>query len=441
MPTAAIAYACIDPNREPPPTTDSWGQAIEQVYLDYHQPPHQRPRLQQLLQDCIASPPKTLIIRQLIDLGDSLGEILTCIETLEALNLSVFALDYPDAHPLTVTNAVDRHTLSQLIPHLLQQHRRQQLQAGHARNRIQGLPPPGRAPYGYRRGRDRYALDRSTAPVVKAFFEQFLLFGSLRGAVRYLEKTYGKRISASTGQRWLTHPVYRGDLLYNDGHVLRDTHTPIISREEAAQIDRLLRRNRRFSPKTASAQRSLAGLVQCQECHSALQVARVTRPHHSQDYVYLRPAHCSRSAARCSAIPYDAVLSKTIERVCQELPKAVATLPAPPVSSIKKGIAANIQQKEAILSQIPDLLHQGILDEATANLRTYTLRSELAHLQQQVSQLPPENLQQIVQTLSIREFWDDLSEAERRVYLREFIHKALIIRCGDRWDVQIEFVF
>ncbi len=48
-----------------------------------------------------------------------------------------------------------------------------------------------------------------------------------------------------------------------NGQILSDTHTPIISREEAAQIDRLLRRNRRLPPRTASANRSLAGLVSC----------------------------------------------------------------------------------------------------------------------------------------------------------------------------------
>jgi hypothetical protein len=109
-------------------------------------------------------------------------------------------------------------------------------------------------------------LDRAAAPVVKDFFEQFLLYGSVRGAVRYLAKTYRKRIAVSTGRRWLTHPVYRGDLLYQDGRVLRDTHTPILGREEAAQVDRLLRRNRRLPPRTASAPaiaggpRSLSGM-------------------------------------------------------------------------------------------------------------------------------------------------------------------------------------
>ena len=126
--------------------------------------------------------------------------------------------------------------------------RSRQLKAGHARNRLKTLPPPGKAPYGYRRGQERYIIDRMAAPVVTAFVEEFLLYGSLRGAVRFVERRFGKRISVSTGRRWLTHPVYRGDLQYGDGQVMRDTHAAIISRDAAAQIDRLLRRNSQLPP-------------------------------------------------------------------------------------------------------------------------------------------------------------------------------------------------
>lgn len=436
-----VAYAQIDPVLESPPGSEGWGQGIDRLYLDQGHADSPRPKLQQLLQDCRTSSIDTVIVRRLADLGPSARAVMTWVDTLEAAGITVLTLDQSYRSPEDVPAPMDRKALVQLATEIQTQQRRQRLQAGHAQNRIQVLPPPGRAPYGYRRGRDRYALDRTTAPVVKDFFEQFLLFGSIRGAVRYLEKTYGKRISASTGQRWLTHPVYRGDLLYKDGSIIRDTHTPIISREEAAQVDRLLRRNRRLPPKTASAARSLAGLVQCQECQSKLKISQVKRPRRAQEYLYLRPMTCGRSGKPCKGIPYAAVLDKTIDRVCQQLPAAIAALEMPSVSSLKSNLQAQIQAKADTLKQMPDLLHQGILDEVTANLRAYTLRSEIATLEQQVSQLPPENLSQIVQALSIPQFWHDLSEAERRVYLREFIQTVLIFREEDTWDVHIQFVF
>lgn len=150
------------------------------------------------------------------------------------------------------------------------------IRRGHARQRQLAHPPPGRAPYGYRRGQDRYTIDRQAAPVVRAFFERFSLYGSLSDVVRFLDRQYGKRISTTTARRWLANPVYRGDLRYQreDGkdEIIQNTHAPLISREEAAQIDRRLGRNKHLPPRTASAPRSLAGLVTCAVCQGRFRV-------------------------------------------------------------------------------------------------------------------------------------------------------------------------
>lgn len=316
---------------------------------------------------------------------------------------------------------------------------------GHAQNRMKALPPPGKAPYGYRRGKERYVLDRVAAGVVKEFVEQFLLFGSLRGAVRFVAQRYGKQISVSTGQRWLTHPVYRGDLVYKDGEVVPNTHPAILSRAEAAQIDRLLRRNRRLPPKTASAPRSLAGLVRCGRCQSPMTIAHVTsRNKHKPTYLYVRPVACGQQP-KCKAFAYQAVLEQVVQRICQELPQAVAQSAAggpARLGSVKQGIEAAIARQQGILDQLPELLAQGILDEATAALRTQTLRTELATLRQQLAQLPPINLQATVQAVAIPQFWFDLSEPERRFFFREFIQAIELEWVNTQnFQVQLKFIF
>ncbi|HEY9888050.1 MAG TPA: recombinase family protein, partial [Candidatus Obscuribacterales bacterium] len=315
---STVAYAYIDPYGDAAVTEASFGQPVDRLYVDQRLEGGDRPALQTLLQACATQPPTTLLVRELGELGATLTAVFDTVQTLEAHGVRVATLDdsYGTASEATAGEGRDR--LLALADRVQAQHRRQQLQAGHARNRVSLLPPPGRAPYGYRRGRYRYALDRATAPAVKAFFEHFILYGSIRGAARFLEKNYGKRIAASTAQRWLLHPVYRGDLLYKDGRVIRDTHTPIIAREEAAQVDRLLRRNRKLPPKTVSAGRSLAGLVQCAECQSQLKVSRVTRPRQAREYLYLRPIACGR-AKPCKAIAKDAVLDQTVATICAEL--------------------------------------------------------------------------------------------------------------------------
>lgn len=318
--------------------------------------------------------------------------------------------------------------------------RSRRIRQGHARNRLDVLPPPGKAPYGYRRGKEKYALDRAATPVVKDFFEYFLLYGSLRGAVRHLAQKYGKKISVTTGRRWLTNPVYRGDTAYHNGEVISNTHIPIISREEAAQIDRLLRRNRRLPPRSASAPRSLAGLVVCSECQSAMTVVSVTTRRKQKEYLYLRPINCPKSP-KCGSIPYEQVFEQTIAAICRDLPNAVAGMNFPQLDALKNNLTMAIASKQKILAQLPLLTTEGILDSQTAALRAYKLRTEISELQSKLATLPPVNLRSVAQAVSIPQFWLDLSESERRFYFREFISQIQICHQNATLQIQIIFVF
>lgn len=434
-----VAYSYSDPLLESPPDSAIWGLEIDKIYQDLGK----RQQLQELLKICQTDPPKYLLIRRLEELGDSLEEVSDRLNEFETFGIEIIAIeqDYNSSQFKQIEPQDLRANLAQLLQQIQDIQRRRRLRQGHARNRIKALPPPGKAPYGYRRGKDRYILDRSTAPVVKDFFERFLLFGSLRGAVRYLEKRYGKKISVSTGRRWLTNSVYRGDLAYQNHEIIPDTHIPIVSREEAAQIDRLLRRNGNLPSRTASAPRSLAGLVICGECHSHMTITRVTARGKKQEYLYLRPMNCSLNP-KCSAISYQEILEKTIDRICEDLPRTVARLNLPDLEGIKQGVSLEIEKKKAIIEQLNNLLEQEILDEETAQLRHYKLSTEIAQLQNQRDRLPPGDLKVIAQAVSLPQFWLDLSEAERRFYFREFIQKIEIIHAQSKsWKLKLIFIF
>ena len=449
-----FAYLYSDPLLESPPDESIWGQDVDRIYLDLGgtaaDPVEQkRPQLQQLLQDCQTAPPSHLLVRRLEELADSVQGVNDRLNQLEALDILVIATEQPyhsETFKLGSSNLKQpsreplRDNLAALLGEIQRNQRSRRIRQGHARNRIKALPPPGKPPYGYRRGKDRYVIDRATAPVVKDFFEQFLLFGSLRGAVRYLEKKYSKKISVSTGRRWLTSPVYRGDLVYQGDQVASDTHAPILSREEAAQIDRLLRRNRLLPPRTASAPRSLAGLAICQECESPMKITRVTAPRRAKEYLYLNPTACPR-ASRCKAFPYEEILEQTIQSICRELPTAVADLMMPDLNSVKGTMAEQVKQKKEVLDQLPNLIVNGVLDQETADLRRYKLRVEIAAIQNRIAQLPPVNLKELAQTVSIPQFWLDLSESERRFYFREFIRQIKISRQGNNWRLALVFIF
>ncbi len=421
-----IAYSYTDPLLEAAPDPLMWGWEIDSVYQDLGE----RQQLRQLLEDCKEEPANYLLIRRLAELGDSVEEVCDRILDLESLGIQM----------ITTESVAYHQTPLQLLQEIQSRQRSDRIRQGHAQRRLKASPAPGKAPYGYRRGKDRYILDRSAAPVVKDFFEQFLLYGSLRGAVRYLEKKYGKKISASTGQRWLTNPVYRGDTAYKNGEILSDTHAAIVSREEAAQIDRLLRRNRRLPPRTASANRSLAGLVVCGECQSPMTITRVTASRKQGEYLYLRPTKCVKQP-KCRAISYQEVLEQTIERICQDLPRAVAAMNVPNIDGIKGTITHEIAAKQDILAQLPTLTENGILDSETAQLRAYKLRTEISQLQSRMASLPPVDLQAIAQAVSISQFWLDLSESERRFYFREFIRQIEINRQDSSWEIELVFIF
>lgn len=420
-----IAYTYTDPLLEPSPDPHSWGWEVDRVYEDLGK----RSQLQELLTDCQIERANYLLIRRLAELGDTVEEVSDRLTQLEAMGIAIIATE------------IDlRADLFKLLHEIQRQHKSDRIRQGHARNRLEAAPPPGKAPYGYRRGNGKYILDRSTSPVVKDFFDNFLLYGSLRAAVRYLAKKYAKKISVTTGRRWLTNPVYRGDTAYQNGEIISDTHVPIITKEEAAQVDRLLRRNSRLPSRTASAPRSLAGLVICGECQSHMTVIRVTQRNSDKEYLYLRPISCTKSP-KCRAIPYAQILEKTIEAVCRDLPSAVAKMNFPQLDAVKNSLGEKSDRQQQILEQLPTLVESGILDVETAKLRAYKLRTEISALQAKLATLPPVNLRSVAQAVSIPQFWLDLSEAERRFYLREFIRKIEIIRQNQNWQLQIIFIF
>ncbi|MEM7770521.1 MAG: recombinase family protein [Cyanobacteria bacterium P01_A01_bin.37] len=496
-----VAYSYSEPLLESPPDPQMWlkmeGDRITHVYQDLGD----RLQLHQLLDDCKVSSTspsgvdastmssetstqriQNVVLRRLDDLGNTIDEVGDRLQQFYALGITLVSLDsgsefftqQDSDSPVDGADAeTDPAALLALFQTMHQQQNARRIRLGHARNRVKALPPPGKAPYGYRRGKDRYALDRSTSPVVKDFVEHFLLYGSLRGSVRYVAKKYNKNISVSTGQRWLTSPVYRGDLAYQNGDIVPDTHLAIISRDEAAQVDRLLRRNRKLPARTASAPRSLAGLVKCGICQSPMKITRTTSRGSSKEYLYLTPVDCPYRTKRhshpmpvstdenpvpvdvhrapCQSISYEQVLDATIQHICTDLPKAVSGATLPDLDRIKTGIQQQISAKEEILRQLPTLEASGILDAETADLRIYSIRTEIATLRQKQDQLPPVNLTAIAQTVSIPQFWLDLSEAERRFYFREFIERINIYRSWENdktsrshspeWRLDLTFMF
>ncbi|MEQ8961084.1 MAG: recombinase family protein, partial [Coleofasciculus sp. C2-GNP5-27] len=113
----------------------------------------------------------------------------------------------------------------------------------------------------------------------------------------------------------------------------------------------------------------------------------------------------------------------------------------PNLDEVKQSLIRQMTEKKAVLDQLNHLTATGVLDHETAQLRAYKLRTEQSQLQAQLDSLPPVNLGAIAQTVSIPQFWSDLSESERRFYFREFIRQVQLIRQGQQWRLQLVFIF
>jgi DNA invertase Pin-like site-specific DNA recombinase len=436
-----IAYTYTEPTIEQVPDTAIWGLEVETVYEDIGK----REQLNQLIQDCQVITPRYLLLRHLAELGDNLAQVNQVINTIENLGIEIIAIaqDYNTSKFKIIDNPSKKEELRLIWQEIEQKHQKNLFKQAHAQNRLKILPPPGKAPYGYLRGKDSYIINRATAPIIKDFFTRFLLFGSLRDSVNYLREKYQKKISVSTARYWLTNPVYRGDLIYKNQEIIANTHTPIISREEAAQIERILQSHRRFKPRSATANYCLAGLVKCQICQSSLRITQVTNRNKKQKYLYLSPIKCSNQP-KCKSINYQQVLTVTIQQICQELPLAISQLNLPDLNYLTENILTTIQKKEQLLAELPNLINRQIFDQETAKIRAYSLKTEIAQLQQKINQLPPKNLLSVAKNISIPEFWQDLSETEKRFYLREFLKKIKIklpTKDDLSWELNLDYIF
>ncbi|AFZ54913.1 recombinase family protein [Cyanobacterium aponinum] len=436
-----VAYSYIEPLIDSIPDPQIWGWEIEEIYQDIDT----REKLNQLFIDSQDNAPDYLLINSLHELGNSLTEVENNIFKLESLNIEIISLqqDYHSKNFHNVTSIQQKKELLKIWQEIESLIKHRKLKKAHAKNRLNILPPPGKPPYGYLRGKDGYIVNRATAPIIRAFFDRFLLYGSLQDAVNYLAEKYNKKISVSTAKYWLNNPIYRGDLNYKNKQIIPDTHTAIITREESAQIERIFQSHRRVKSKSASSQHCLAGLIQCQWCKSNFRVNTVTKRNKSANYLYLTPVECQKEIP-CKSINYDFVLQKVIENICNSFKEIKNQEQMPNIEQIKNYLLTEINQKKRVITQIEKLLEEKILDEETAKIRTYKIKQDIGVLKQQIAKLPPNSLNTIANTLSLPQFWYDLSSSEKRFYLREFVKIIEIIPQNNypqKKDIQLNFVF
>jgi DNA invertase Pin-like site-specific DNA recombinase len=177
------------------------------------------------------------------------------------------------------------------------------------------------AGYGYQKAENDHnqlVVDELSAQIVREIFRKFLSGYSVLGIARelnergipnpsaYRRKSNGARSQSglwcdSTVRRILTNELYIGNLIQkkyevvsykvhaaksvaeNERISVKNTHEPIITREEFEKVRALLKRDTRTAPK--SNELSLfSGFVKCADCGRAMQKRTVKQPYKTYDY-------------------------------------------------------------------------------------------------------------------------------------------------------------
>lgn len=180
----------------------------------------------------------------------------------------------------------------------------------------------GRAPLGYLNTTERpggieirsVAVDVDRAPHIRWAFEQYatgeLSISELRDALeqrglksRTTAKVVGKPISAAQLHRLLTHPYYKGQLLYN-GAIHDGVHEPIIDEITWQRVQDVLAGRRLAGDRSWRHTHHLKGALRCARCKGRIGYGTAKGRGGAYDYFFCLGRHTGRT--NCD-LPYISV--------------------------------------------------------------------------------------------------------------------------------------
>jgi DNA invertase Pin-like site-specific DNA recombinase len=262
---------------------------------------------------------------------------------------------------------------------------------------------PGVAPLGYRNdpATKTITVDPVYAPLVRRMFDLALTGGYSARKIAFMardvwgfrtpihRKQGGRPIPPNSVHRLLTNPFYAGRFTW-DGEVIQGRHTPIITVEEFARVQAVIRR-----PKSTRAQKHsfpLTGLIRCGEC-GRLVTAEHKVNRYGARYTYY---HCSRTglgpkcrqpSVRAEALERqaEAVLERQAVRpeVAEELERlfdltVVRTQAS--VATLRESLEVSLREVQAQVSELTGLRLRGLIGDEEFAPHRERLQLEAARL-------------------------------------------------------------
>lgn len=126
-------------------------------------------------------------------------------------------------------------------------------------------------PRGYKRevidGVGRMLIDEKKAAEVKAAFEHFINYGSIRGALFYVNNELGANISRRTFEHMLTNKIYFGTYEHENYGTFPNYCEPIITEQQFWKAQEIRKKNRKERPQSKRrATYIFAGMIYCPQC-------------------------------------------------------------------------------------------------------------------------------------------------------------------------------
>lgn len=416
----------------------------------------ERPSFLTLMSYCCSGVCNTVIVTRLDRLTRSLPTLRKTIAQLEAVGVGLIALDdsintatAAGKFQINILGAlaemeVDR--LSERVKHGWQ----------HLRDRKVAMNPP----FGYCKDNDRHSLDHSPflclvdqqvelskVQIARDIVQAFLSKKTLRLALRHINQKYGIqtfahndgnhqkggrvaremfRFSPGGLSNWLTNPVLQGHLCYLRGsdrqQITYNTHEPLITSEEAREIELILDHNRQVRGYGSTAQEyPLSGLVFCGECRGA---CYSTSGNRGKTPGYNHYFQCKnwrvRSCSQKQMIRMEQVEAAVIDALLTRVDQ-IATLALTPEQSTESPELLALKTELAYYQSAPGDRAAGIVAE---------LQNQISALKQQGFQafsVQGANRELLLKCFSDRQTWQLLiSPEEKRQIYRSLVERVMI---------------
>jgi len=304
-------------------------------------------------------------------------------------------------------------------------------------------------------------IEFSSAQIADYLFHAFFKVQTLRGTLRWMNETYGIQTFAhnnesgqSKGGRvarglfrfsvgglrdWLTNPILQGHLSYLRGRaykgreqIIYNTHKPLITAEEARQIEMTLAHNKQVRGYGSTALKyPLSGLVFCGECRGAFYSMKGGRGK-TPGYNYYfqcknwRTRGCSQKAVIRMELAESAVIDTLLARS-----EAIANIAATPEQETESAELQALRQELQYYQAAPGGRAAEIVADLKTQIETF-MRQGL-----QVSSSTLANRELLVQCFSDRSTWETLMTPEEKRDIYRALVKQITIRDGQVQSVSL----